>query len=122
MPPFEPTIRIQHEAFDPGEELRHLRAGHTDIGAVASFEGICRDHNTATLQQGEHSVEAIELEHYPGMTEQSILRLVVEAQQRWPLQAPASSIASVCRSRGISSCSRRWCLRIGMRLLRPAHS
>ncbi|SCC94820.1 molybdopterin synthase, large subunit [Thiomonas sp. X19] len=87
MLPFEPTIRIQHKAFDAGKELHNLRARRTDIGAVASFEGICRDHNTATLQQGKHSVEAMELEHYPGMTEQSILRLVVEAQQRWPLQA-----------------------------------
>ena len=84
---FEPTIRIQREAFDAGDVMRSLRAGRTDIGAVAGFEGICRDHNTATQALGEQSVQALELEHYPGMTESSILCMVREAQQRWPLQA-----------------------------------
>ena len=82
-----PTIRIQAEIFDPGEELRALRSGRTDIGAVASFEGLCRDHNAALAGQGEQAVQALELEHYPGMTERSIARMVREAQQRWPLQA-----------------------------------
>ncbi|OZB54452.1 MAG: hypothetical protein B7X42_02280, partial [Thiomonas sp. 14-66-4] len=79
---FEPTIRIQREAFDAGDVMRSLRAGRTDIGAVACFEGICRDHNTATQALGEQSVQALELEHYPGMTESSILCMVREAQQR----------------------------------------
>jgi molybdopterin synthase catalytic subunit len=82
-----PTIRIQAEVFDTGEELRLLRAGRTDIGAVASFEGICRDHNAARAGQDEHAVQALELEHYPGMTERSIAHMVQQAQQRWPLQA-----------------------------------
>lgn len=87
MPFFEPTIRIQHESFDVGEVSRALRNGRTDIGAVASFEGICRDHNTATALSGEQDVLALELEHYPGMTERSIGEMVREAQRRWPLQA-----------------------------------
>ena len=87
MQAFEPTIRIQHEVFDTCEELRKMRAGRTDIGALASFEGICRDHNAASLQTGQQAVHALELEHYPGMTEQSILRMVREAHERWPLQA-----------------------------------
>lgn len=86
-PFFEPIIRIQHETFDAGKITCALRKGRTDIGAVASFEGICRDHNTATETSGEQSVQALELEHYPGMTERSILDMVREAQRRWPLQA-----------------------------------
>ena len=86
-PFFEPIIRIQHEAFDAAKITYALRKGRTDIGAVASFEGICRDHNTATETSGEQSVQALELEHYPGMTERSILDMVREAQRRWPLQA-----------------------------------
>ncbi len=84
---FDPIIRIQCEAFDAGDVMRSLRAGRTDIGAVACFEGICRDHNAATKALGEQSVQALELEHYPGMTERSILGMVREAQRRWPLQA-----------------------------------
>ena len=45
-------------------------------GAVASFTGICRD---------DGGVTAIELEHYPGMTEASLAALVEEAAARWSL-------------------------------------
>ena len=87
MTAFTPTIRIQNECFDAGEEMRRVRLGRTDIGALACFEGVCRDHNAALAGQGEQAVQALELEHYPGMTERSIALMVQEAQQRWPLQA-----------------------------------
>lgn len=82
MSDFTPTIRIQTEAFDAGAECRLLRAGRIDIGAVASFEGVCRDHHGAR----DGSIQAMELEHYPGMTEQAIATMVDEACRRWPLQ------------------------------------
>ena len=72
------------EVFDTGAELRALRETRRDIGAVVCFEGVCRDSH---LEQGAASadVQAMELEHYPGMTEKSIVAMVAEAQSRWPL-------------------------------------
>ncbi len=87
MQAFASTIRIQNAAFDAGEEMGRVRSGRTDIGAVACFEGVCRDHNAASAGQGEQVVQGLELEHYPGMTERSIALMVQEARQRWPLQA-----------------------------------
>ena len=78
----QPTIRIQHEAFDVAAESARIRAGRSDIGALVVFEGICRDHDGDTA-----GVSVLELEHYPGMTEASIAAMVDEAARRWPLQA-----------------------------------
>jgi molybdopterin synthase catalytic subunit len=49
-------------------------------GAVSSFTGISRD---------DGGVTAIELEHYPGMTESSLMRLIDEAFARWALLGAA---------------------------------
>jgi molybdopterin synthase catalytic subunit len=69
------TVRIQREDFDIGGEIAQLTQGRTDIGAVATFTGICRD----------DGIKAMTLEHYPGMAEAEIARHVEEAQARWPL-------------------------------------
>ncbi len=57
-------------------------SGLSDLGggAVSSFTGISRD---------DGGVTAIELEHYPGMTESSLLRLIDEAFARWALLGAA---------------------------------
>ncbi len=57
-------------------------AGLSDLGggAVSSFIGISRD---------DGGVTAIELEHYPGMTESSLMRLIDEAFARWALLGAA---------------------------------
>ena len=55
-------VRVQEAPFDVGVELAALHAGRTDIGAVASFVGLVRDHD------GEQPIAAMTLEHYPGMT------------------------------------------------------
>jgi molybdopterin synthase catalytic subunit len=72
------TVRVQHEAFDPGAELAPL--AKLGGGAVASFTGIARDD---VSEQG--CVIAIELEHYPAMTQNALQALVDEAQARWEL-------------------------------------
>ena len=69
------AVRIQREDFDVGAEIAKLSRGRTDIGAVATFTGICRGDD----------IVAMTLEHYPGMAEAEIARHVEEAQQRWPL-------------------------------------
>ena len=72
-------IRVQEQDFDIGAEVAKLTAGRTDIGAIVTFLGTVRD------RQGE--VEAMTLEHYPGMTERELQRIETEACARWPLQA-----------------------------------
>lgn len=73
------TIRLQREDFDAAAETEKMTRGRTDIGAVVTFAGICRDH------EGGRGVTAMTLEHYRGMAEEEIARHVAEAEQRWPL-------------------------------------
>jgi molybdopterin synthase catalytic subunit len=72
-----PTIRIQTEDFDAGAEIAKIRAGNPKVGAVASFVGVCRDANDGD------AVATMTLEHYPGMTEKALARIVDEAIARW---------------------------------------
>jgi molybdopterin synthase catalytic subunit len=72
------TIRIQQADFDIAHEIAALTNGRTNIGAVVSFSGICRD-------DGRDATSALTLEHYPGMAEAEIARHVEEAMSRWPL-------------------------------------
>jgi len=73
------TIRLQTNDFDVAEESAKLTRGRTDIGALVSFVGICRG------GEGTDAIEALTLEHYPGMAEEEIARHVDEAVRRWPL-------------------------------------
>ena len=75
------TIRLQRENFDAAAEAAKIARGRTDIGAVVTFTGICRDHEAG------RGVAALTLEHYPGMAEEEIARHVAEAEKRWPLLA-----------------------------------
>jgi molybdopterin synthase catalytic subunit len=74
------TLRLQREAFDVAAETEKLVRGRTDIGAVVTFTGICRGEEDGVV------IGALTLEHYPGMAEAEIARIVEEACQRWPLQ------------------------------------
>jgi molybdopterin synthase catalytic subunit len=71
------TVRVQRDDFDPGAEAEALARGRTDVGAVASFVGYCRDEGGR--------LAALELEHYAGMAEEEIARAAGEAEARWPL-------------------------------------
>ncbi|HWQ39728.1 MAG TPA: molybdopterin synthase catalytic subunit MoaE [Burkholderiales bacterium] len=73
------TVRVQTEDFDAGAEAARLRAGNPKIGAVASFIGVVRDVNDGD------SVSELTLEHYPGMTERALQKIVDEARSRWDL-------------------------------------
>jgi molybdopterin synthase catalytic subunit len=73
------TVCIQREDFDIGAEIAQLTRGRTDVGAVATFTGICR------ADESSGRVAAMTLEHYPGMAEAEIERHVEEARERWPL-------------------------------------
>lgn len=71
----EPFISVQEADFDVAAELDQLAAAG-DAGALATFTGLVR---------ADGGVQALELEHYPGMTESSIRTVVEEAAARWPL-------------------------------------
>ncbi len=71
------TVRVQREDFDVADEIEALTYGTRDVGAVTAFVGLCRDEGGR--------LSGLELEHYPGMAEAEIDRVVAEAEARWPL-------------------------------------
>jgi molybdopterin synthase catalytic subunit len=73
------TICIQAEVFEAGKETEALTSPREDVGAVATFIGYCRSEGGR--------LKALELEHYPGMAEDEIKRVVDEACTRWPLSS-----------------------------------
>ncbi|KIH85093.1 molybdopterin synthase catalytic subunit MoaE [Pseudomonas batumici] len=73
------AIRVQAQAFDPGVEVNALHAANLGIGAVVSFVGYVRDFNDG------REVAGMFLEHYPGMTEKALGKIVAQAHERWPL-------------------------------------
>lgn len=75
------TVRVQREDFDIGAEVRGITAGRTDIGAIVTFTGTVRG------EAHGKAIVAMELEHYPGMTQAELARIEAEAIARWPLQA-----------------------------------
>lgn len=75
------SVSVQREDFDTGAEIARLTAGDTDIGAVVSFTGLVRGAGATG------AITAMELEHYPGMTERALVAIAEEAARRWPLRA-----------------------------------
>ncbi|HET9206151.1 MAG TPA: molybdopterin synthase catalytic subunit MoaE [Burkholderiaceae bacterium] len=74
------AVTIQQADFDLGAEVAALRHGDAQVGAVASFVGTVRDRNDGA------SVSAMELEHYPGMTERAIESMITEARRRFDIR------------------------------------
>jgi len=72
-------IRVQTDDFDMAVEIARMTDGNTGIGGVCAFAGLVRD------MAGETSIEAMTLEHYPGMTEKALAEIEAEARERWPL-------------------------------------
>ncbi len=75
-------IAIQTADFDVSAELAALRAGDHGVGAVCCFVGTVRDRNAG---DAAGTVAAMELEHYPGMTEKSIEAMAHEAFRRFDI-------------------------------------
>lgn len=70
-------LSVQRAAFDLGAESNAFAAAVSGAGAVVTFTGVVRD-NGGTLA-------AMEIEHYPGMTERAIGAMMEEAKTRWAL-------------------------------------
>jgi molybdopterin synthase catalytic subunit len=75
-------VLIQTADFDVSAEIDALRAQDLRVGAVCSFVGTVRD-TRALTGQAQDEVQAMELEHYPGMTEKSIEAMIDEAHMRF---------------------------------------
>ena len=73
-----PEIIVQSDPFDMGACLNRFAARQVNAGAVVSFSGIVRDVATGNL-------DAMDIEHYPGMTEKALESIAAEAMERWTL-------------------------------------
>ncbi len=70
-------VSVQSDLFDAGAELNRFSAAALGAGAVVSFTGIVRNTGGA--------LTAMEIEHYPGMTERAIAAMLDQAASRWAL-------------------------------------
>lgn len=73
-------ISIQTEDFNPGYEHEQL-SNNPAAGAIVTFTGTVRNMNL------DDSVGGLYLEHYPGMTENALQKIIDEANNRWSLKA-----------------------------------
>lgn len=74
-------VCVQAEDFDTGAEVSRLASGGDSVGAVVSFVGVVRG------ESGGEPLLALQLEHYPAMTERELSRIAREATVRWQLSA-----------------------------------
>ena len=70
-------LSVQEAAFDLGAEANRFSHDLKGVGAVVTFSGLVRDNGG--------QLTAMEIEHYPGMTEKAISAIMDEAVARWGL-------------------------------------
>ena len=71
-------IVVQEPSFDFGAEAAAFADGRAVSGAVVTFTGIVRD--------VDGGLQAMEIEHYPGMTESALSDIATQAMDRWSLE------------------------------------
>ena len=71
------SVVVTEDDFDIAAE--HNRLKSASVGAIVTFTGTVRDFG------GGEAIEAITLEHYPGMTESEINKIIFSAKTRWLL-------------------------------------
>jgi len=71
-------VVVQQDAFDFGTEAARFAGDRRVSGAVVTFAGLVRD-----VAGG---LEAMEIEHYPGMTEAALSQIAQQAVARWGLE------------------------------------
>lgn len=72
-----PEISIQTDDFNLSDEVALLEHQNSVDGAVVTFTGRVRNQN-----EGKQ-VTSLTLEHYPGMTEKSLSKIIAQAKERW---------------------------------------
>lgn len=76
---FTQEISIQTNDFSLADEAALLEKDNVTDGAVVTFTGRVRDNNNG------NSVTSLTLEHYPGMTEKSLAKIIMQAKERWQI-------------------------------------
>ncbi|KGJ94375.1 molybdopterin synthase catalytic subunit MoaE [Colwellia psychrerythraea] len=76
---FTQEISIQTNDFSLADEVALLEKDNLTDGAVVTFTGRVRDNNNG------NSVTTLTLEHYPGMTEKSLAKIIMQAKERWQI-------------------------------------
>ncbi|MCD9148165.1 molybdenum cofactor biosynthesis protein MoaE [Pseudophaeobacter flagellatus] len=71
-------VRVQEAGFDLGAQSDAFAAGCSGAGAIVTFTGVVRDAEGGGLV-------AMEIEHYPGMTQKALEKIAAEAEARWSL-------------------------------------
>ena len=77
--PIKVNIKIQHEDFDISKETQKLH--DIESGAIVNFIGLVREHNENNNEQ----IKSMTLEHYPGMTESEIEKIIQKSIKKWEL-------------------------------------
>jgi len=77
-------IAVQQSDFDLSKEYESVREVAGDPGAIVTFTGLVREFYT---EDSTDSIQTLTLEHYPGMTEKSLLSIAEQADEKWPLLA-----------------------------------
>ena len=75
------NVSIQQADFDVGAVMAELRATSNNVGAMVSFVGLVRD------MSYDEKIDNILVEHYPGMSEKALNKIIDEAIARWDLLA-----------------------------------
>lgn len=74
-------IKIVTDTFDPWQEIQQFQSSADEMrgkyGAASIFVGTMRDFN-----EGD-DVKGMTLEHYPGMTEAQLGKIIIEAMRKW---------------------------------------
>ena len=73
------NIKIQHEDFDVSKETQKLH--DSESGAIVNFIGLVREYN----QHNNEQITSMTLEHYPGMTESEIDKIIQKSIEKWEL-------------------------------------
>ena len=75
---------LKADIFDPWDELKAFEQerfrGQSNIGAAASFVGSMRDMNEG------NGILSMYLEHYPGMTESYLQKIIQHAKTQWQIE------------------------------------
>jgi molybdopterin synthase catalytic subunit len=72
-------ISVQEQDFDLAVEYAQIRKHADSDGAIATFTGLVRE----LTERG--TLLYMTLEHYPEMTEKSLMKICEQARERWPL-------------------------------------
>jgi molybdopterin synthase catalytic subunit len=75
------AVLVTDQPIDPALEAEAVWRANPRVGGVVTFLGLMRD-----LNEGQ-AVQAMRLEHYPGMTEKALQAIVEQAESRWDLEA-----------------------------------